>query len=105
MLRDDFTKKMVGNINVVDDAFLLKLVAGSEGCWWCWAIDCVAGVPGAAVFEIWFRCWPIGSKAPLTARRWLKKPRHVRRGLFGGVPKNAPFRDHETSFTGHVPPM
>ena len=29
----------------------------------------------------------------------------VRRGLFFSVPKNAPFRDRENSFTGHVPPM
>ena len=28
----------------------------------------------------------------------------VRRGLIL-VPKNAPFRDHENSFAGHVPPM
>ena len=27
------------------------------------------------------------------------------RGLFFCLPKNAPFRDHENSFTGHVPPM
>ena len=38
--------------------------------------------------------------------RTLAAPRcgDVRRGL-SGVPKNAPFRDHHNSFTGHVCPM
>ena len=56
-------------------------------------------IPSQGGCRRWRQMLSASSGLEVMASRW-----DARRGLFS-VPKNAPFRDHENSFTGHVPPI